>query len=102
MNFNMKLIELIKSVQEKNLSKDMLEQYRDQMSSLFAQMQIELAEIKKSKAIYFIENRAKTDKETERNWQGTKEGLREIELSHYSKALEKLLSSLKSRLYQVY
>jgi preprotein translocase subunit SecD len=98
----MKILELIKAVEEKNLSKDQLEDYRDQMSGLFAKMQIELAEIRKAKAIYFVEKRVETDKETERNWQITKEGLREIELSHYSKALEKLLSSLKSRLYQVY
>jgi beta-mannanase len=98
----MKLIELIKSVREEKLSKDQLENYRDQMSSLFAEMQLELAEIRKTKALYFVEKRSKTDKETERNWQITKEGLREIELSHYSKALEKLLSSLKARLYQIY
>jgi hypothetical protein len=98
----MTILELIRKVKEQNLSKDQLEDYRDQMSSLFAEMQIELAEVRKTKALYFVEKKIKTDKETERNWQITKEGLREIELSHYSKALEKLLSSLKSRLYNVY
>lgn len=98
----MKLLELIKAVNEKRLSKDELEDYRDQLSSLFAQMQFELADIRKEKAIYFIEHKEKTDIGTERNWQVTKSGLREIELSHYCKGTEKLLSSLKGRLYQVY
>jgi 23S rRNA pseudoU1915 N3-methylase RlmH len=98
----MQLLELIKAVEEKTLPKDKLEEYRDQMSVLFAKFQMELADIKKLKAIYFIEERKKTDKETERNWQATQKGLREIELSHYSKALEKMLSSLKSRIYETY
>jgi len=98
----MKLLELIKKVNEKNLSKDQLENYRDDLSNLFAQMQFEIAEIRKEKAIYFIEKREKTDKETERRWQATIRGLREIELSHYCKATEKILSSLKARLYNIY
>ncbi len=98
----MKLLELIKAVNEKKLTKDQLEEYRDEMSNLFAQMQFELAEVKKSKAIYFIEHKLESDKATERAWQATEKGLREIELSHYSKGTEKMLSSLKARLYQVY
>ena len=98
----MKLLELFKQVKERNLSKDQLEEYRDDLSSLYAEMQLELAELRKLKALYFVEKRAKTDKETERNWEAGKEGLREIELSHYLKGTEKILSSLRSRLYQVY
>lgn len=98
----MKLIELIKAVNEKSLSKEQIEGYRDELANLFALMQVELAEVRKLKAIYFVEQKEKTDVGTERKWQITKEGQREIELSHYSKATEKILSSLKSRLYQLY
>lgn len=98
----MKLLELIKAVNDKQLTKEQLEEYRDNIVNLFAQMQFELAEIRKAKAVYFLEKREKTDIATERNWQVTKEGQREIELSHYSKATEKILSSLKSRLYSLY
>ena len=98
----MKLLELIKKVNDKELSKEQLESYRDEIVNLFAQMQFELAQIRKDKAVYFLEKREKTDIGTERNWQVTAEGQREIELSHYSKATEKILSSLKSRLYQLY
>lgn len=98
----MKLLELIKEVDEKGLSKEQLEGYHTALASLFSQMQIELAGVRKLKAVYFIEKREKTDIATERNWQVTTEGQREIELSHYSKAAEKILSSLKSRLYSIY
>lgn len=98
----MKLLDLIKKVNDRSLTPEQLEEYRDDMASLFAQMQWELADIRKAKAIYFLEKRDKTDIGTERNWQVTKEGQREIELAHYSKATEKMLSSLKSRLYKTY
>ena len=98
----MKLLDLLKAVKDKNLSKDQLEDYRDEMSSLYAEMQFELADKRKEKAIYFIEHKLDSDKATERAWQATPSGLREIELSHYSKGTEKVLSSLKARLYQVY
>lgn len=98
----MKLKELILAVQEKSLTKDQLEEYRDELSNIFAQIQFELAEVRKLKALYFIEHKEKSDKATERAWQATDRGLREIELSHYAKGTEKILSSLKSRLYNVY
>ena len=49
----MKLHELILAVKEKNLSKEQLEDYSDQMSNLFAEMMLELADVEKEKAIYF-------------------------------------------------
>lgn len=97
----MKLIDLIKAVNDRKLSRPQLEEYRDDMSSLYAQMQWELADIRKAKAIYFDENKQPSDKATERRWQVTKEGLREIELTHYAKGTEKMLSSLKSRIYDM-
>lgn len=98
----MKLVELLDAVKEKNLTKSQLEEYRDDLVSLFAMMQLELADIRKQKAIYFVENKLESDKATERAWQASKKGLREIELSHYSKGVEKVLSSLKSRIYAIY
>ena len=98
----MKLLELIKSVNEKSLTREQLEAYRDEIVNLFAQMQFELADIRKKKAIFFLEQKEKTVAATEVKWQASPEGQREIELSHYSKATEKILSSLKSRLYELY
>lgn len=99
----MKLIELIHQVKEKNLSKDQLEAYRDQMSALFAEIQLELAEKEKEEAIFMG---SKTDEQSvaERKvqWKATQSGQRLIELKRYATALKEMLSSLKNRLFQIY
>ena len=48
----MTLNELITAVKEENLSKDALERYRDQLSGLYAQMQMEMADLEKCEALY--------------------------------------------------
>lgn len=98
----MTLKDLILAVKDHQLSKEQLEKYRDEISNLFAQMHWEMADVKKAKALYFIDNPEKSDKATERKWQATEKGLREIELNHYAKATEEILRSLKSRLYNFY
>ena len=96
------LKELITSVQERKLSKDELEHYRDQMSELFALMSIEMAEIEKSEAIFFSECDEPTDIAKKRRWAVTRQGQRQIELKNYLKGTEKMLASLRSRLYTMY
>jgi hypothetical protein len=99
----MKLADLIKAVNEKGLTKTQLEEYRDDMANVYALMQLELAEIRKEKALYWLgDNKKETDIATERAWAASARGQREIELAHYCKATEKILSSLKSRLYSTY
>lgn len=96
----MTLTELILKVKERNLSKDQLEDYRDQMSHLYAKMQMELAEIEKTKALKFEEMKANfpeaSDISIKRNWQARAEGQREIVLKRYCLATKELLNSLKS------
>ena len=105
------LNELIRSVKEKSLSKDDLEYYRDQMSHLFAEMQIELSEIEKQKALFFeeVKNFSRgglkiiiTDIAIRRQWDASEKGQREIVLKRYCIATKELLNSLKSRLYSIY
>lgn len=100
------LKELIESVQEKNLSKDQLEKYRDEMSHVFALMQIELADIEKEKALFFNNKKEQmpesTDIAIKRLWQCCSYGLREIELKRYTLATKEILSSLRNRLYNFY
>ena len=98
----MKLAQLFKEVQEKNLTKEQLEDYHADLSGLYGQIQLELADVRKLKAVFFVEQTEKTAVATETKWQASQKGLREIELSHYAKGTEKILSSLKSRLYSVY
>lgn len=99
----MQLRELIIAVKEKNLSKDQLENYRDDMSNLFAQMQFELADIEKEEAL-FLEDFAPDISVAARKtaWKATKSGQRAIELKRYCLATKEMLNSLKSRLYSIY
>jgi hypothetical protein len=102
----MTLKELILAVKEKNLTKDKLENYRDDMSNLFAQMQFELVEIEKMKAFFFDNRKTQfpedSDISIKRVWQASQNGLREIELKRYCLATKEMLNSLKSRLYSIY
>lgn len=98
----MKLKELFIAVQERNLSKDTLEQYRDELASLFAQIHLEMADLEKAEAIYILESKLESDIAKKRAWRGTEKGQRLIELAHFAKASEKILASLKSRLYSIY
>ena len=102
----MTLLELIKSVKEQKLSKEQLEDYRDQMSHLFAEMQLEMAELEKEEAI-FMEAWIGTDQKAsvpqkKVAWKITKSGQRLIVLKRYCLATKEMLNSLKSRLYSIY
>lgn len=94
------LKDLILAVREKNLSKEDLEMYRDQMSMLFAEIQLEMAEIEKLEAMFPTENYP-TAVARKNAWKQTPEGQRLIVLKRYSIALKELLNSLKSRIYQL-
>lgn len=102
----MKLKDLIIAVKEKNLTKDQLELYRDQMSQLFAEMQLEMAEIEKEEALFLEHTQNATDRQSvaqsKINWKATEKGQRLIVLKRYCLATKELLNSLKSRLYSIY
>ncbi len=97
----MKLQDLIIAVKEQNLSKDQLENYRDEMSGIFAQMQLEMADLEKQEALFMgkLEGSAISRKIA---WKITESGQRLITLKRYCLATKELLNSLKSRLYSIY
>jgi len=97
----MTLNELILAVKEKNLSKDQLEVYRNDMSQVFAEMQLEMADLEKEEAL-FMEKTDATVARAKVLWKATKEGQRLIVLKRYALATKELLNSLKSRLYSIY
>lgn len=100
----MKLIELIEAVKEQNLTKDQLEGYRDQLSSLFAQMQLEMAELEKAEALFLSREKNDTNSvaSVKLGWKSTEKGQRLIVLKRYCLATKEMLNSLKSRLYSIY
>lgn len=95
----MNLKELFEAVREEHLNKTDLEKYHTQLSSLYASIHFEMAELEKAEAIYVLASELETDVAKKRAWNGTEKGQRLIELKHYSKGAEKLLSSLKNRIY---
>ena len=98
----MTLEELIKSVKEERLRLQQLEDYHTQLSNLFMDMQIEMADLKKKEALFMVR---KADGESVANrkvtWKATREGQRLIDLEGYSRGISKLLTSLKSRGYKL-
>lgn len=102
----MTLNELMIAVKEKNLDKDQLEAYRGDMSNVYAQMQMEMADLEKEEAL-FMENIPETWSEwsvakIKIAWKATPQGQRLIVLKRYCLATKELLNSLKSRLYSIY
>jgi len=99
----MKLSDLITAVKEQNLTKDQLEGYRDQMSQLFAEMNMEMAGIEKDEAL-FMNERADGETAIARkiSWKATAGGQRLIVLKRYAVATKAMLNSLKDRLYSHY
>lgn len=97
----MTLQALIDAVKEEKLDKYQLEGYHAQMSQLFAQMQLEIAELEKMEARYPMEN-FKSAIERKNSWKATPAGQRLIELKRYCIATKEMLNSLKSRLYSLY
>ena len=97
------LLQLLEAVKERNLTEAQLEEYSDELTNLYASMMIEIAGLKKSRAIYFYTENQKhpelPDVKIKRLYEVTGEGQRLILLEHYVKATSKVLSSIRSRLY---
>lgn len=97
------LKELILAVKEKNLLKDDLEAYRDQLSGLYAEMQLEMADIEKEEALFMEKHSPDISVALRKiSWKSTEKGQRLIVLKRYCLATKELLNSLKSRLYSIY
>lgn len=100
------LSDLFKSVSEPNLSKQALEDYHTQLSALYGQMRLEMATHEKAEAMFFLNTKENFDKLSDiaikRLWNCEPTGQRLIELRNYTKGTEKILSSLKNRMYSQY
>jgi hypothetical protein len=100
----MSLKELLLAVRDESLGKDRLEKLHSEMTHLHSDMQVELADIEKEEALFFLErtNPQTSDVSIKRLWRAGGRGQREIELNRYIKTVAKELNSLKSRLFSIY
>lgn len=95
----MKLRDLLTAVKEKNLNKSQLEDYYDDLTHIYSSVCMELAELKKKEAFYFMDHKQETDVATKRAWRVTDEGQRMLELEMYKSIIPRELSSLKTRIF---
>ncbi len=98
----MKISALAKAVKEKNLTRDQLEDYFTELSSLAAEMEERMGELEKKEAIYLNDCGEKTRSGAETKWNATSEGQEAITLKHNLRGLSKLISSVKHRVIAVY
>lgn len=90
---------LIEAVREQSLDRQTLEKYRDEMLQFFNLLHLECAELEKKEALFMNDM---TDESVARRkimWKSSKEGQRLIEIKHYILSVNKLLDSLKNRIY---
>lgn len=96
----MTIQEIIKNIKEENMTKDKLEEYSSMLDILCAEYELELAEVEKSDALFLASCEEKTRAGAERIWNASPLGQKEILLKRQLRAISKLASSVKTRIYQ--
>lgn len=97
----MKIIQdIISGIKEGNLTKDQLEDYSSMLDVLCAEMELELADVEKASAMFLANSDERSRAGAERIWNATEAGQKEIELKRNIRAVSKLASSVKTRIYQ--
>ena|SRR3990167_5393640 len=97
----MKLRELLEVIKEKKLSKEQVEDYYADLTHIFSAVCLELADVKKREAFYFIDHKLDSDVGTKRAWRVTPDGQRMLELEAYKNIIPRELASLKNRIYSL-
>ena len=95
----MTLKETLAAVKDKKLSKEQIEDFYGDLTHLYSSVCLELSDLKKKEAFYFIDHKAESDVATKRLWRVTPEGQRMIELEMYKNVIPRELASLKNRIY---
>lgn len=94
------LQDIINGIKEQNLTKDKLEDYSSMLDILSAELELLLAEIEKAEAMFLSNCGEKTRAGATTKWECTEQGQKEIELKRNIRAISKLSSSVKTRIYQ--
>jgi len=93
------LKETLAAVKDKKLTKEQIEDFYADLTHVYSSVCLELADIKKREAFYFIDHKEDTDVATKRKWRVTPDGQRMIELEMYKNVIPRELASLKNRIY---
>ncbi len=91
---------LITEIKEANLTKDKLEEYSSMLDILCAELELELADAEKAEAMFLANCGEKTRAGATTLWEASDAGQKEITLKRQLRAISKLSSSVKTRIYQ--
>jgi hypothetical protein len=96
----MKLLEVIKEIQEENMSKDRLESYHSRLSSYLSELSIYRATLEKEEAL-FMGGKSPDETVASRkvSWKASSSGQKLLGVKGEIEAVKPLISSVKSRLY---
>lgn len=98
----MNIAEIFREIKDEKLGRAQLEKYEQQLAALYAEMMMEIGSLKKERALFFLERQRPetTDVSIRRLWDAAPNGQKLIELEANVKAVSRMLSSVKSRIYQ--
>lgn len=97
----MKLLDLLQNIKDDTLSREQIEQYRDELAYLYGDMKIECAELKKKESIHYLQTKIpeKSGVTVKHEWRSSEDGRRLLLLEAYVSATAKAIDSLKGRIY---
>lgn len=98
----MNIQDIILKIEEGNLTKNELEDYSSMLDVLGAKLELNLADIEKEEAMFLANSDEKSRAGAERAWNATLAGQNEILLKRQLRAISKLASSVKTRIFQKY
>ena len=94
-----KLSDTLLAVKDENLNKTQLEDYFKVLCELKGEVRMELAGVKKEKALFMLKNPEQSVAQRKIDWSAGEKGQREIDLVAYLGALTDNLNSVKTRIY---
>ena len=94
--------DIVIALKDKNLDKFQLEEWSSMLDILQAEKELELSDIEKQEAMFLANCGEKTRAGAETKWSASELGQKEIELKRNLRALSKLATSVKTRIYQRY
>lgn len=93
------LRELLEAVKDEHLSQEQLESYLTHLSNLNADLMIEIAGLKKDKALFEAADPNISVAKAKVMWKASEKGQRLLLLEGYARATSTQLRSLKNRIY---
>lgn len=98
------LASILTEIRDETLTRDRLEKYEQSLSALYATYMIRIATLKKARAMFFYakeqEHPELPDIKIRRIWEAGDDGLELIQKEAEVKAVARMASSIRSRIYQ--